>query len=155
MSDVNNVSGNSGNKENKVDVQSSDVEVNNSSNVVGNGESPEKNNVPKTFTQEEVNSIVQNRLKKEKDSFGLEREGLVSELDVYKKFVEGYVEGFISEFDNSVGELLKKLSIQDQLDWIQKNKDKINNQNNNTNIPETPNGGDKKTFKPSKSKFRL
>ena len=143
MSDVNNVSG------------GDSGEQQNSSNVVTEGGNPENNKSVKTFTQEEVNTIVQNRLKKEKDSFSLEREGLVGELDVYRKFVEGYVGDVISSFDITVGDILKKLSIQDQLDWIQKNKDTINNQKNNTNIPETPNGGDKKTFKPSKSNFRL
>lgn len=143
MSDVNNVSG------------GDSGEQQNSSNVVTEGGNPENNKSVKTFTQEEVNTIVQNRLKKEKDSFSLEREGLVGELDVYRKFVEGYVGDVISSFDITVGDILKKLSIQDQLEWIQKNKDTINNQKNNTNIPETPNGGDKKTFKPSKSNFRL
>ena len=132
-----------------------DGEKQNPSKVVTEGGNPENNKTVKTFTQEEVNTIVQNRLKKEKDSFGLERDGLVGELDVYRKFVEGYVSDSISSFDITVGDILKKLPISDQLDWIQKNKDKINNQNNNTNIPETPNGGDKKTFKPSKSNFRL
>ena len=143
MSDVNNVSG------------GDSGEQQNSSNVVTEGGNPENNKSVKTFTQEEVNTIVQNRLKKEKDSFSLEREGLVGELDVYRKFVEGYVGDVISSFDITVGDILKKLPISDQLDWIQKNKDTINNQKNNTNIPETPNGGDKKTFKPSKSNFRL
>lgn len=154
MSGSNNGSDNSDSKKESVDVQSFDVEQK-SSNVVGNGENPEKTNQPKMLSQEEVNSIVQSRLKKQKEGFDLEREGLVGELDVYKKFVESYVGETISRYDITVGELLKKLPIADQLEWIQKNKDKINNQNNNTNIPETPNGGDKKTFKPSKSKFRL
>ena len=130
-------------------------EQQNPSDVVTEGGNPENNKSVKTFTQEEVNTIVQNRLKKEKDSFGLERDGLVGELDVLKKFVDGYVSEVISSFDITVGDILKKLPIADQLEWIQKNKDTINNQKNNTNIPETPNGGDKKTFKPSKSNFRL
>ena len=141
--------------ENLSDKNLSDGGDKTSSDVVTEGGNPENNKSVKTFTQEEVNTIVQNRLKKEKDSFGLERDGLVGELDVYRKFVEGYVSETISNYDKSIGDLLKKLPIADQLDWIQKNKDTINNQKNNTNIPETPNGGDKKTFKPSKSNFRL
>lgn len=155
MSDVNN-SGNSGenNVGKNLDVQSLDDGVVNSSDVVGNGGTPEKNNVPKTFTQEEVNSIVQNRLKKEKDSFSLERDSLSGELEVYKKYVESYVEDVISSYDIAVVDLLKKLPIIEQLDWIQKNKDNLSAQNTTT-VPETPQTQQKQTFKPSKTKFRL
>jgi hypothetical protein len=148
MSDVNNGSDN--NLNNGGDNGSDQ----NSSDVVTEGGNPENNKSAKTFTQEEVNTIVQNRLKKEKDSFNLERDSLSGELDVYKKFVEGYVDEVILRYDIAVGELLKKLSVTDQLDWIQKNKDKLDTKTT-YNIPETPSGGDKKTFKPKQSNFRL
>lgn len=112
------------------------------------GETPEKKIEEKLFNQKEVDSLIQNRLKREKDVFSTTQTTWNTEKENYENTIKKYEDNLKSMIATqaeglSVTEkaLLAKLSVQDQLDFL------ANMPKTEKRIPITPksNGEDTQT----------
>lgn len=96
----------------------------------------------KTFTQKEVNEIVKNRLSIQKkknsknvDEDTIEKELLSSTIEGYEVIIKGVIEAKKSEMPNDYLELINKLSLSEQYEFLMK-QDKLLQEKKK--IPNTP-----------------
>lgn len=108
----------------------------------------------KTFSQEEVQKLIQERVRREKSSFDKEK-GEFSQreadyLDQIKKYEDTLQKMISSQMESlpeSVKKLLSKLSVFEQLEWLSDSSNLIQKKN----IPSTPKENpDNKEIKPRK-----
>ena len=123
------------------------------STVENTGENSEK-----IFTQKELDEIITKRLAREKTSVGAvskqfeqEIEGLTQQVENYQKIINQMLAKELDSFDPAVKELLDKLSVEDKIAWIAKNKDGAQRRT----IPLTPNAGNKDVNATPTKKQRL
>jgi hypothetical protein len=102
-------------------------------------------NSGKMFTQSELDEIITKRLQREKNSvvsvtkqFETEIDGLTKQIESYQTIINSMLADEIKGFDESIQELLSKLSVEEKIAWLAKHKDGVQRKS----IPVTPKPGD-------------
>ena len=112
----------------------------------------------KTFTQNEVNKIVQERLQRSKKDYEDQIKSIRSLAEDKDKMIEGYegklnqlIDKQLGDIPEAVKDLCAKLSVSDKVDWLEKHaEDNPLKGFEKRNIPNTPTGKDSEnTFKPN------
>ena len=92
-------------------------------------ESPVKNDTEKLFTQEDLNKLVSERIKREqansrkdKEDFDNKLKSLSETLSGYEEALNKLLEEVENELDPSVKKLLDKLSPLEKLEWLGERK---------------------------------
>lgn len=108
----------------------------------------------KAFSQQEVNRIVQNRLKKVKTDYETQIEQYEEQVSKYEDVLNNLINSQLANQTESVKKLLAKLPILDQLDWLNENLAEENKQAKRT-IPTTPKAEQVKEDKTPKKVSRI
>jgi hypothetical protein len=126
-------------KENVADEQ---LEESNSEQEGKNQDPENESQGAKTFTQAELDEIVESRLARERSSQGRKLDNVESALKAAEKRIEHYekilskqVESQTKDLPDSVKKLLAKLSVQEQLEWL---ADPSNSITQRSSSPKTP-----------------
>lgn len=106
--------------------------VANPEDVDGTVETQESKNSPKAFTQEQVNKMVQERVKREKlaakklsEDFESEKGQYLEQISKYEDILSKTVEKQLADYPDYVKSLVSKLSLLDQVEWLADEKNKI------------------------------
>ena len=123
------------------------------------GETPEKKIADdKRFTQDEVNRMIQTRLKKERDSStGLqkgwesEKTNLSEQLDSYEKIINSFLETQKTALTEREKKFFEKLSLVDQVEFLSESLKEVNKKE----FPRNPvvGSGENQVSRPVTKKF--
>ena len=129
----------------------SEVENENLESVEETVETQEKQKSSKTFNQEEVNALVANRVKRERESANKQKQEFETleteykeQLGKYEEVLKKMVDVQAKDLPENYKKLLSKLSVLEQLEFLADEENKVSKKT----IPSTP----KQTEEDSKPK---
>lgn len=110
--------------------------------VLAQGETPEKTDGEKSFTQKELDRILKERIQREKvgsqkvlDDANAQINAQAKAIEGYEKILSKFIETQIKDFPENIKLLISRLPVLEQMEWL---SDPSNQIEGSKKIPSTP-----------------